>query len=478
MPVGYFIDRYLDRYREKKAILLLLVMIFSLSPCMEESESMAPGKHETAAEELGVSKEFLDELTREYGQLSKEFFGALIGKYVLSDEEYARAKELIKSLNYSVYASLFQCEQALGKLCVRVAHQSERPGVFIRKVKDEEYPVIVLDPSVMKEPDEEQQKARLKVYVEMYVALRNYNDVIMKAIRKISPQAYERLLECAKITGSPCWKFAKGSEKTGVFAGNEATEGYPVIIFDRKIQADIDFHRPHLDSMVKPYIDQYNALDTIPDISQDERDKVLEIIKSLAPELYDEMIKSDPKGVDHIIRFYAYFSNAGMNISPKDGLPLISVGPSLLEKPYEEQRSILAHELGHYVLGHTLEELEYRIPAELTSFKEPFKEPFRLAYSRNQEYEADRFAVIEMEANIDALIAHLRKGEELQARYKVERRALKSTHPLEKARIEYLENLKREIELRKQRNIPRPQIKWRQLADEYLLKLRETSRWH
>ncbi len=85
-------------------------------------------------------------------------------------------------------------------------------------------------------------------------------------------------------------------------------------------------------------------------ISIATRTYVLEIIKSLAPELYEEIIAVDPTGRNHI----TFTSNDNIYASQADdGLPRITLTPSFfMHFSPGEQQFLIAHELSHYVLGH------------------------------------------------------------------------------------------------------------------------------
>jgi hypothetical protein len=208
---------------------------------------------------------------------------------------------------------------------------------------------------------------------------------------------------------------------------------------------------------------------------------VMPIIQELAPELYKEIVAVDPGGEYHI-DLYERDSYAIVTPSTKDGLPEIDISFDFVKLPKNELRFLLAHELGHYVLGHPFNEpplvhkaLE-KIVAE--SGKLPFKESFRHAFTRVQEFEADRFAVIEFGIPIDDAIVLMKKSEPGRVYSSIEnyeyalknpqKETFQSTHPLQKARIEQFEELRREVELNKIHGKQPEPIDWKKLAAHYL----------
>jgi Zn-dependent protease with chaperone function len=232
----------------------------------------------------------------------------------------------------------------------------------------------------------------------------------------------------------------------------------------------------------------------IPAISATEQSKIMEIIKNLSPSLYEAMIKVDPTGADHIKRREEkYKPSARLNLvgvlpSAKDGLPVVYIESRVIQIPEKQLRFIIAHELGHYALQHPLESpiLTHRVLRKLGAieFKKgkkissqlPFTETFEFAFSREKEFEADRFAIIELDIPIDDAIAAAKEwiaeSEELK---KHETPTFKSTHPLSTARIDQFENLRREVELNKIHGRKPIDINWKKLAAYYLAIFRATG---
>lgn len=143
--------------------------------------------------------------------------------------------------------------------------------------------------------------------------------------------------------------------------------------------------------------------------------------------------------------------NISVQPSNKDGLPVIYVGSLASQIPREQLKFIIGHELGHYVLYHL-------------SASAPFQEILQRAFSRSQESEADKFAIMELGVRIDDAIA---AGKNLSSFTFNTPSALQSTHPFWETRIQHFNELRRELEARRRQ----PQvINWKALAAQYLKK--------
>jgi hypothetical protein len=224
-----------------------------------------------------------------------------------------------------------------------------------------------------------------------------------------------------------------------------------------------------------------------------ERKAFMDIIKDLAPTLYEAIVAVDPTGADHIIEDdrFGYTSVAGVRVSEKDGLPAIGFGPGTTQVPLERKRAVIAHELGHYALRHLFKRPTIKLkaleeapkgkrvlkikgkPVEVggelpvsgfLSLESTVEANLQRAFSRQQEYEADRFAVIEFGIPIDDMIAEFKAPLPIGTK---EEETFKSSHPLSMARIKQLEDLRREVELNKIHNKQPMPIDWKALAAEY-----------
>jgi hypothetical protein len=323
----------------------------------------------------------------------------------------------------------------------------------------------------------------------------------MKAIRKLNSLAYEKLRVCEKARGKPCIDLAVNKGAGPIRPGDDQTQGYPIIQInpgfefmsrDEKLfylSMDLDFYERVAPPIVVP---------------EGDRKLALEIIKDIAPDLYHLLVSVDPSGIKHIVRD-PNPDQLGVYRSGEDGLPIFSIGYEFLQSypKLDELKYAFAHELGHYVLGHpkkSIEEHEKSLtgqvvtgrkkpeePLKLEALRETaiqefkkgkkvsgqlaFEETFGHAYSRVQEFEADRFAIRDLGQSINAGITF---GQSFSSRAKEheietpEKATFKSTHPLMTARIQQLKDLRREVELNKERGIKPKPINWKELAAEYL----------
>jgi hypothetical protein len=223
-----------------------------------------------------------------------------------------------------------------------------------------------------------------------------------------------------------------------------------------------------------------------PPMKAAERQKLLHGLKAIDPDLYDAIIAVDPTGENHIKRNqkikggvgYAAFSSA-------DGLPSFYFDPSLADDPYNEMLFVLAHELSHYVLGHLIfypsiivhRELNpkeippaFKIKGKKVAGQLPYVETFKKSWSRVQETEADRMAVIDFGIPIDDALCWLEKGIKDEDHSET---TFQRTHPFRADRIKYLRALCPEIELRKAQKKQRKKIDYKALASEYLQEYEE-----
>jgi predicted SprT family Zn-dependent metalloprotease len=304
-------------------------------------------------------------------------------------------------------------------------------------------------------------------YIKIYPTGYGY---YMSLIKELDPLAYEQLKQCAINTGSACIII---SDRISV----ESTERAPIIVLTSDFQG---YSKETQKGFLKILLEWYKKLGVQSVITTDEREQVLNFIKDYAPNLYEIMIKKDPSESSHVYRYYQ--SGASAYFSYVDGLPTISVNPTIMQLPKDQRDFVLAHELAHYILGHIADNVRYKavhtalVTKQKTtpSFgKITFESAFKQAYSREQEYEADTFAVVELGAPIDAAIEYAKdqiaaqkeKQEEPSTRVKKES-PFEQSHPLWERRLQNLENLRREIELSQTRS-PKP-IDWKKLSEDYL----------
>jgi hypothetical protein len=219
------------------------------------------------------------------------------------------------------------------------------------------------------------------------------------------------------------------------------------------------------------------------------------IIKELAPSLYEAIIAANPVGTEfyHIKRNDTLgATNISVAPSKKDGLPVINVGSQALQNRSQEQlRFTIAHELGHFALGHLFKQptLEHKVLHKVAAeeFKKgkkvggllPFEKTFEHAFTRAQEFEADRFAIIEFGIPIEDAISAKKRWIAESEEHKLEapeKETFKSTHPLSIARIQQFEDLRREVELNKARGRKPTPINWKKLAAQYLKEAQEAKK--
>jgi hypothetical protein len=282
-------------------------------------------------------------------------------------------------------------------------------------------------------------------------------------------------------------KASEGVPSTIAFASEE-TKGYPFIVIPSLLELyGLPTDEAYQKSILNLWLPLYNDTERIVPITDAERKKIMEVIKSVDPAAYEALVKVDPTGVNHISRDYTG-SGATIDASVVDGLPDLQIEPFYSSLPFNELRAVIAHELAHYVLGHFFESyrLSHRILKAKTegaqSFGKkgkkvagqlPFKETFENARQRVKEDECDRMAIIEFGIPIDDAIAQakrvLTKVKESELK-NPQKETFQSTHPLWAARIKHLESLRSEVELRKAQKKQRKPIDYEALAKKYLKK--------
>lgn len=305
----------------------------------------------------------------------------------------------------------------------------------------------------------------------------------MDLICEVNPTACQKLKKCAAVASMQCLekyidKLPEAPESNiYIEYPSEETHGYPILLVDPTLK---NFSRDVQKDILAIYLDSYNKIEIATDLTANERNLLMKIVKSINPELYKEIVAIDPTGINHIKIHY----QSGASVAPSltNGLPIFSISPRVMKLPIGQIRFLIAHELGHYVLNHfqgykvshaTLgTKQEGIINGKKISGQIPFEETFHYAFSRTQEYEADRFAVIDLGTNIADAIALAKRwskeAQEHELKEKAKKETFKSTHPLWTARIKHFEELRREVDLRKAKKLPPKQINWKELAQDYL----------
>jgi hypothetical protein len=295
---------------------------------------------------------------------------------------------------------------------------------------------------------------------------------LMKHIQSLNPLTYENLKACEEKMGVPCLrKNGKPNGKDYLLPPTDESQGYPIIVLPSNFAPwERTYDQAEEINYLNTVIQNYNP---IPPTTLQEQLHFLTIVEQLAPELYIKIITVDPTGENHIKRFWSKSSRgAQLQISEKDGLPIIRVGTTLIDESPAIQQYVVGHELGHYALDHDGEYDDYTAydkkmnPKNATEdYSEkysPFVEILEHAYNRSQEEEADRFSIMNLGAPLEGGIAYFKKKT-----HKSRRKTFNQDHPLHNARIAHLESLRREVELQKAHGTILPPIDWDTLIQRY-----------
>lgn len=87
------------------------------------------------------------------------------------------------------------------------------------------------------------------------------------------------------------------------------------------------------------------------DAFSQNRQRIMEIIQELAPELHEKITNLDKDGSSHIVTSNGY---AAIECITSDGLPILHLGNAFMNLQDKAiQKAIIAHELGHYILQHS-----------------------------------------------------------------------------------------------------------------------------
>lgn len=194
----------------------------------------------------------------------------------------------------------------------------------------------------------------------------------------------------------------------------------------------------------------------IHDITAEERQKVLQGIKELAPALYGLIIKVDPTGQDHINRL----GGVGGMVTPSEvtGLPIISVDKDVMSWPDGVLLFTLGHELAHYVSAHSFEIHHYDYPSENL---------LQMARYRLKETECDKKAILDFGVSIEdgiTTIEYWMDAQDEASEQKPHEKTFRRTHPLGFDRIKNLKALGQEVEWKKEHKSE--PIDWEKLVQE------------
>lgn len=301
---------------------------------------------------------------------------------------------------------------------------------------------------------------------ENYFGKADYES-LMQLVAQISPDAHRELIACESRSGCQCIRKAVDTDTKVI----PIDEGNYIIIIEPEFLGIIDepSARDYLKTLFDSYADPVSRQNSnLRALKEGKVKQVLEIVQSIDPAAYHAITKKDPTGKEHITIDPAISAIAGLAPSTKDGLPSIYVDKDLFFTfPRNEQRFILAHELGHYKMGH---------------FKEAFKlksaPPDRIllsnAHNRNREHEADRIAILDFGINLDDAISFVKsritatKEQELKKWGYI--KGLKLTHPFWEERLKHLEGLRRELEIKKAPILP---VDYDALSQKYFKALKK-----
>lgn len=276
-------------------------------------------------------------------------------------------------------------------------------------------------------------------------------DYLMHIINQNLPDLYVELNSCGEILEKPCLRQLQIEHGYKI---EQKQENGQRVIYLPNMYADLLRNNKYY--QLKTYLLVLLIREGF--ISrQDNKMLVLNIIKELAPPVYDMFLKTDERLEKHIIEFYQrdnFAVSCGLS-----GLPVLFYGSDFYLLPHNQQKAIVGHELGHYVLGHYNENKALNISFLHLTDKEigPVMKSvntFIASYTRVNELEADRFAVLNLgvpaEDMIDMLI-------NLYTDTKNKHSSIGHDHPSIQSRVDQLEDLKRDLE---QGRIKRQAVDW------------------
>ncbi len=287
---------------------------------------------------------------------------------------------------------------------------------------------------------------------------------IMEHIKKESREVHDTLLQCARDIKRPCILKVDDIQKQGVYYPQGEYAGYAFLKMPDMQAWQAGMAKQNLKYLIgiyERYIDIYGSIMPI-----DGRKYILNLVKVLNVDLYEIFMNPDASfGANHIRLKSLPASLAAVSYNPIDGLPLIAIDKDFITLSIGQQLFTIAHELAHYILEHLMFVNNIKLP-EYTSegigrlSLEQDQSLFKKSKRRINEYEADRFAILEFGTKIaDAVSLFNKQKDEVVSLSNV----LHSSHPDIEKRIEYLVSLEREIGSSRAPFI----IDWSRLAQEY-----------
>ena len=397
------------------------------------------------------------------------------GHYRFNDAEYENYMRKIQAIDKRIYEKLRTYTEKYGQPAFFKAALDQDPTILIPTKESHGKPLMILPRELL--------EGELEQYLDSYRALEprivpfkkgdgdfsktDYENY-MQRIQQVDPLVHEHLRETEWRTGhqslSPLDYGKFGPQEVSIDCPHDINRGFPRAFLPSPEDLTEGEKTTFITTLVAGYKafmntpprqespPRYRLSSTLPStLTQTDRDKVFEILQSIDLQLYTELKKIDPTGENHIGSID--YGDAAVSCSQKDGFPAIRVEHFLLKLPFEKQRWVLAHEIGHYVLGHVIirdhipfpyhKTLKYNPDLSCPYFRntkghftkvEMFK-AFHNAFIRLTEYEADEFAVRIM--GIDPLTGvamfenNISKSDSNFNRQ----------HPTPKCRIEHLQRL-------------------------------------
>ncbi len=225
----------------------------------------------------------------------------------------------------------------------------------------------------------------------------------MRIIQQKDVNAYESMQAAEKKLGASCLITSRKDIKEPAIMIDQENPGYPTIVLSHS------FFDLSLDKKERALISLTNRYKVIEDITKQEQEHVLGLITSLNKQVGSSMQIQD------IERNYTG-SIAQIRLSPAAALPILSIGKEFLDFPIDQQKFIIGHELGHYLLNNIYE--------DCSTFQE----------SHEREYLSDSYSVLKLGASPEAAYALFSKYSK-----KEKAKISLSTHPLWKDRARRLE---------------------------------------